>query len=710
MTQVKSIFNNRTLTPLHLLAVLALTQIGCSLNFNVPLNAPKIKNGVIDLRTWDFDRDGPISLSGDWKSFLGEPPRNFSEIKGGPSEPYSIPGKLSDSEKVAPKREKNPGANLYFEAEFGRPLSGISLSIEGFPRSKVICESDQGGFISAGRIAPDLTLSKTVRASYVIDLPTGSHVRCNLSMIIDKDTLLADMTSVWRAPRLGNGASIRALSDNDFVSSSLFFGLLFTLALYFAIHWLFQRSDTQAAFASVMCALLGMWFLSSFSLWQARLDYTFAPLFVLVGIWGVNTFSKVMIDVFNRWVLALLALAAFSNLVLPREYLGIGLRITQILTLVAVPGIFRMIGRWWRRGAHNYHSRLLLVSFSIYLILSGGDVFADVLRNLPLGWVQFSLLFFMSVITYAIASHAVRSRKQAEEVIDSLTAVNEALAKFVPTEFLRILGREDVTQARLGESKNKVVTVLVADIRNFTTVSEKLSPEETLRLINRCFSRLSPKIKENQGFIDRYIGDSIMAIFPENADHAVRAAVSMQKEMELMNLETSDQVPLELGIGIHKGEVTLGTIGEEKHYEATVLAQVVNTATDLEALALRIKSKIIISEDVFKGLSNEMKNGSRWIGDFVIQGLASPLMSFEVFAADPDQLRDFKLSSRDRFEFALSKYQRDDPYSARSELDWIVEDCPEDQGTQWWVKRIAEEEKLREGALINRRAIQWEDK
>ena len=680
---------------LQSILILISLSTGCSLNFTSPLNAPKIQNGTIDLSTWDFDRQGPITLKGEWIA-------------------SQSPAPLSDksAKSVHPKSGSQTamGTQLSFAAKFGRELSGLSLSVEGFPRSKVICESDLGGFVSAGRISQDPSLSKSVRASYVIDLPTGTMVRCNLSMYLDADTFLGDTAGVWRAPRIGNGASIRALNDNDFISSAAFFGLLFTLALYFAIHWLFQRHDTQAAFATVLSTTLGLWYLSTFSLWQARLDSTFAAFFILITIWGIKSFSNTPIDKITRLSMGLMGLLAVFNIFVRESWVWQNIKVIQGLTLIAVPGAIRLINKWWRKSQRNYEQRALAIAFTLFLLLSASDTYFDVLRTIPTGILQIFLLLFMLTVTYAIAKHAVQSRQYAEEVIDSLTSVNEALNKFVPTEFLRMLGKGDVTEAKLGESKTQVVSVLVADIRNFSAISELMNPEQKMSFLNECLSKLSPKIRENNGFIDRYIGDSIMAIFPKSSDDAVRAAVAMHREMDSWNGEKKWPTPIELGIGVHRGEVVLGTIGEEQRYEATLLAPVVNITTDLESLAMTFQSKILISDEIFKGLSNDLKNESRWIGDFVIQGVTSALKVFEVFSADPNHVREFKLFNRDRFEFALSKYQRDEPFSARSELDWIAEDCPEDSATQWWVTRIKSEETLRPGIQLNRRALHWEEK
>ncbi|WP_445240301.1 adenylate/guanylate cyclase domain-containing protein [Microcoleus vaginatus] len=110
------------------------------------------------------------------------------------------------------------------------------------------------------------------------------------------------------------------------------------------------------------------------------------------------------------------------------------------------------------------------------------------------------------------------------------------------------------------------MTVLFSDIRSFTTISEAMTPQENFSFINSYLSRVSPVIRAHQGFIDKYIGDAIMALFPESADDAVRAAVEMQKQVIIYNQDRlrSNYPLIVIGIGLHAGHLMLGTIGERE--------------------------------------------------------------------------------------------------------------------------------------------------
>lgn len=145
---------------------------------------------------------------------------------------------------------------------------------------------------------------------------------------------------------------------------------------------------------------------------------------------------------------------------------------------------------------------------------------------------------------------------------------------------------------RLG-GVNQKVTVLFADIRGFTSISEKEKPEKVVGLLNKYFSAMSEIIFEHGGTLDKYIGDGLMAIFgaptvgEEDALNAVKAAVTMQKRLAKLNeeLRIEGYGQIAVGIGMHTGEATIGYIGSDKRSEYTAIGDTVNLASRLESNA-----------------------------------------------------------------------------------------------------------------------------
>jgi two-component system sensor histidine kinase ChiS len=158
-----------------------------------------------------------------------------------------------------------------------------------------------------------------------------------------------------------------------------------------------------------------------------------------------------------------------------------------------------------------------------------------------------------------------------------------AMARFVPDALLANLGRKNLLDVELGDSAQKPLTVLFADIRGFTARSERLGAEGTMAFVNRLFSKLGPCVRDHGGFVDKYVGDGIIGLFERSPADACAAALDMLEKVTELRAEPGfDDVAV--GIGIATGTVLLGTVGEERRFDATVLGDAVNLASRLESL------------------------------------------------------------------------------------------------------------------------------
>ena len=145
-----------------------------------------------------------------------------------------------------------------------------------------------------------------------------------------------------------------------------------------------------------------------------------------------------------------------------------------------------------------------------------------------------------------------------EEANVSLKAINP----FIPKEFLSILKKNTVMELQLGDHTKQEMTIFFSDIRQFSELSEHLTPEESFKFINSYLSRIVPVIIEHNGFVDKYVGDAIMALFPQDkgADMAVRTAIAIQKKLLEYNKHRASRGyrSLSMGIGLHTGTLMLG--------------------------------------------------------------------------------------------------------------------------------------------------------
>lgn len=239
------------------------------------------------------------------------------------------------------------------------------------------------------------------------------------------------------------------------------------------------------------------------------------------------------------------------------------------------------------------------------------------------------------------------------------------------------------------------MTIMFSDIRSFTSISEKMTPEENFNYINSYLSRVSPSIRKNNGFIDKYIGDGIMALFPYNSEDAVKAAVSMIKELDIYNqyLVKSGLQEIKIGIGIHTGLLMLGTVGEEERMEGTVISDSVNLASRLEGVNKIYSSSIIISESAL----NEANTDSfryRFLGVVSVKGKENKISIFEVFESDNENIANLKQKTKDAFENGVKLFQNKEYQDAFEQFKAVVKINKEDKAAMYYMHECVEKNSL----------------
>ncbi len=186
------------------------------------------------------------------------------------------------------------------------------------------------------------------------------------------------------------------------------------------------------------------------------------------------------------------------------------------------------------------------------------------------------------------------SRRQTDEF--TMLKLREGYERFVPVDFLHLLHQEDITDVSAGMYRKMELSVLFTDIRSFTAISEKIGPSNTMDLLNEIFMHLSPVIRINNGFIDKFIGDAIMALFTTSLE-ALQCSVGLQRVIRDYNTQRREAglEPVLMGIGISTGTVTLGTVGDKLRMDATAIGNPVNEASRVESLTKRYGCPTIVT-------------------------------------------------------------------------------------------------------------------
>lgn len=269
-----------------------------------------------------------------------------------------------------------------------------------------------------------------------------------------------------------------------------------------------------------------------------------------------------------------------------------------------------------------------------------------------------------------------------------LQKINKATGRFVPFEFLHYIGRESIVDVHLGDQSQQEVTVLFCDIRDYTTLAEDMSPEDNFKLINSFVGKMGPIIKQNKGFVNQFIGDAIMAIFPKNIVFGLRAAIQMQIKLSEYNKERIDKgrIPYHIGIGLHTGPLIMGIIGYKDRTDTTTIADTVNIASRMEGLTKYYGVQILISQDSYSKLAKHEAFHFRYLGEVLVKGKFRPVKIYECYDGEDAKMFNDKNDSLKHFKEGLNFYFNKDFPEASVSFNNIVKMNPNDKTAEYYYK------------------------
>ncbi|MEG3924982.1 adenylate/guanylate cyclase domain-containing protein [Microcoleus sp. T3_D1] len=289
--------------------------------------------------------------------------------------------------------------------------------------------------------------------------------------------------------------------------------------------------------------------------------------------------------------------------------------------------------------------------------------------------------------------------KNLEKSLDAESDLTDAYGRFVPHQFLNLLGYESIIDVHLGDQVQQEMSVLFSDIRDFTTLSETMTPQENFKFINAYLSRMEPAITRNNGFIDKYIGDAIMALFSDFADDAVKAGIAMLNTLKNYNeyrLEVG-YVPIRIGIGINSGSLMLGTVGGKSRMDSTVISDAVNLASRIEGLTKDYGVPLLISQQTLERLRNPKDYAIRIVDKVQVKGKSQYVVVYEVFDADMPEIMSAKLANLPVYNEAMLLCDRKEFREAGKLFEECLRTNPSDQVARIYLKRCRDWRSLLKG-------------
>ncbi len=276
----------------------------------------------------------------------------------------------------------------------------------------------------------------------------------------------------------------------------------------------------------------------------------------------------------------------------------------------------------------------------------------------------------LAIVIYSLSTRYLEERQSRE-------FISKAFSQYMNPDLLNILLKKPEL-LKLGGTK-KEMTILFSDIRSFTTISESLSAEKLVSLLNAYLDKMSHVIFEHAGIIDKFIGDAIMALWnapisdKDHAKNAVKTAIAMSKALKEFNKDQYDaKLPkLAVGIGIHTGKVIVGNMGSTKRFDFTVIGDNVNLSARLEGLTKKYGVQILISQDTIKNIGKIDGYIFRKIDQVIVKGKTKSISIYEPLPETP-----ISEKIKKTYEKAFKSYQAGDMKKALSLLEKNKKDNP----------------------------------
>lgn len=264
--------------------------------------------------------------------------------------------------------------------------------------------------------------------------------------------------------------------------------------------------------------------------------------------------------------------------------------------------------------------------------------------------------------------------KEKENLIKK---TNLEYEKYVPKQFLKFLGKNSILELELGNQVQKEVTTMFCDIRNSTATSSTLSLEDNFNYINSYLKVVSPLVRKHGGFVDKYLGDGILAVFMK-AENAMECAVQIVKAIEQKNKSSVATPSMEVGISLNTGEVVFGVVGEEERKSPTIISDTVNLASKMENINKFFHTKIIFSKRTLNSLRNEYPLSYRFIGTLTLED-KDYLSMFECLDSYDKKTREKLESVKVTFEQGVRYYNLGKYHNAKENFQLVLKRAREDR-------------------------------
>lgn len=475
--------------------------------------------------------------------------------------------------------------------------------------------------LSSGTANPDWKKTRVGNDMALATFMSDSKGEALFSMFISNDVYRSG--GVWSAPKISLATRATKRYNQSIGYLSILAGLLIAVIIYGLFLFILKKDKANLFLALFSLSILIRMSSSAFPIikqffsgipYPVMLRLEYSALF-LSPITYIAYLSFLDEDIFRKirvshiaylgiflGVLTTATPIKFSNHLVPilQVYLG------GVLLFVLISLILYTI------RTKNSTGFFCLATVLIILIASFNDIFIG--KGIGITIFESELLPFAFVIfticqTIILAYVQVQSEKHVQELYNYLVETNKAYHRFVPKQLLELFNKNNITELQIGENFTRNMMILSADIRNFTATSEDLSGIQVFEFLNGYFAQIAPVIEQYGGIIEKYLGDGIIAFFPHKCEAALQCAIKMQETMNDLRKDFIEKgLPeLKIGIGIHYGNVLIGTAGDASRMSEISISKDLIILQHAESATKRYNKSIIATKEAIAAASKEAK-------------------------------------------------------------------------------------------------------
>lgn len=605
----------------------------------------KAVRGLLDLSAWNPD-DGNVPLNGEWEFYwnqLLEPSDFAGSTPPSPTGFINVPGIWN-----------------------GKKIGGLTIPRNGFAtfRLHVLLPPDNRQYAlriltmsnayrlwvngreaaSNGMPGTDKTTTRPAYHPQVAVLPPASH---KLEMVIQIANFYHWKGGFWHPVKLGDLPHIQREHILRLLLQIFLAGCLFIMAFHHIGLFVLRRTDRTTLYFGLVCIIIALRsLLTGENLlqeivpqlnWFAARKMEFLLTFLSIPVYMRfihALYREECSRIITRIILYTGYTCATLVLVTPVQWYTFSSYIftpySFLFSIYAVVIIFRA-------ALHRREGALLFLITTLFLVLAVINDMLNQTEVIHTGlYLPFGLLMVIFAQAFIIASRSAQAFRTSEIYASTFQ-------KFVPVQFLARVAKDGIQSIKPGNAEKSEISVLFSDIRSFTTLAESMTPDEVFSMLNEYLGYVEPPIRTHHGFVDKYMGDGIMALFEPAGDqhsamHAVQAALEMQQALARYNRQrqSAGKIPLQMGIGLHTGPVIIGTLGGNERMDSTAIGDAVNLASRIEGMTKMYGAPILISEDTLRNISEPEQFLIRFADTVMAKGKTEPIAIWEVIGRKDD--------------------------------------------------------------------------